>query len=108
MRRLGPIAGRRVLVTGASGGVGRFAVQLAALEGAPVIASVSRPERARGLRELGAAELVLGPTELTAPAYGVLDTVGGTQLAEAFYPIEDDGVIQAIGRASRQPTTIDF
>src|SRR5215475_949515 len=39
LRRLGPVAGRRVLITGASGGVGRFAVQLAARAGAHVIRS---------------------------------------------------------------------
>ncbi|MEI5098157.1 zinc-binding dehydrogenase [Streptomyces sp. PmtG] len=108
VRRLGGIEGRRVLVTGASGGVGRFAVQLAALAGAHVIASTGSPERAEGLRALGAAETVQGPTALPRPVYGVLDTVGGAQLAEAFYRIEDDGVVQAIGRASRAHTTIDF
>ncbi|MEU4700551.1 zinc-binding dehydrogenase [Nonomuraea dietziae] len=38
----------------------------------------------------------------------MLDNVGGRQLAEAFYRLEDDGVIQAIGKASKEPTTIDF
>ncbi|WP_331770526.1 zinc-binding dehydrogenase (plasmid) [Embleya sp. NBC_00888] len=108
VRRLGSVLGRRVLVTGASGGVGRFAVQLAALAGAHVIASVGSLERAEGLEELGAAEIVLGPGALSAPVYGVLDNVGGPQLAEAFYRLEADGVVQAIGRAARQPTTIDF
>ncbi len=108
VRRLGPIIGRRVLVTGASGGVGRYAVQLASLAGAHIIASVGNPDRADGLRNLGAAEVILGPTGLSEPVYGVLDTVGGAQLAEAFYRLEPDGVVQAIGRASREPTTIDF
>lgn len=108
VRRLGPLPERRVLVTGASGGVGRYAVQLAALAGAHVIASVGSPSRAEGLRELGAAEVVLGPADLTGRVYGVLDNVGGRQLAEAFYRLEDDGVIQAIGKASKEPTTIDF
>ncbi|MFC7446616.1 zinc-binding dehydrogenase [Rhodococcus daqingensis] len=107
-RRLGSILGRRVLITGASGGVGRFAVQLAAMAGAHVIASVGSPARAEGLRALGAAEIVLGPTELTAPVHGVLDNVGGSQLAEAFNRLEDDGVALAIGKASGEPTLIDF
>src|SRR5262245_2478226 len=40
LRALGPVTGRRILVTGASGGVGRMAVQLAARAGAHVIAAV--------------------------------------------------------------------
>ncbi|WP_406229508.1 zinc-binding dehydrogenase [Nocardia sp. NBC_01009] len=107
-RRLGAVLGRRVLITGASGGVGRFAVQLAALAGAHVIASVGSPARGEGLRELGADEIVLGPTALTEPVYGVIDNVGGGQLAEAFDRLEDDGVVQAIGKASGEPTVIDF
>lgn len=108
VRDLGPVLGRRVLVTGASGGVGRFAVQLAARAGAHVIASVGSPARGEGLRELGAAEIVIGPGQVGAPVFGVLDNVGGGQLAEAFGLLEDGGVLQSIGRASREPTTIDF
>ena len=40
LRALGSVAGRRVLITGASGGVGRIAVQVAAHAGAEVVASV--------------------------------------------------------------------
>ncbi|GLZ77988.1 oxidoreductase [Actinorhabdospora filicis] len=105
VRRLGSILGRRVLVTGASGGVGRYAVRLAALAGAHVIASVGDPAKAA---RLGADEIVPGPEALDRPVYGVLDTVGGAQLAEAFYRLEPDGVVQAVGRAARQTTTIDF
>ncbi|MCX5192558.1 zinc-binding dehydrogenase [Streptomyces sp. NBC_00249] len=108
VRRLGSVLGRRVLVTGASGGVGRFAVQLAALAGAHVVASAGSAARAEGLRELGAAEIVGSPAELTAPVYGVLDNVGGVQLADAFYRLEHDGVVQAIGKASGEATVIDF
>jgi NADPH:quinone reductase len=107
VRALGAVVGRRVLITGASGGVGRMAVQLAARAGAHVIASVGSPERGRGLTELGAAEVVVGLRGL-APVYGVLENVGGDLLAEAYALTEPDGWVQSIGVASLQPTTIDF
>ena len=50
----GLLVERRVLVTGAAGGVGRFAVQLAAGSGAHVTAVARDAERADGPAELGA------------------------------------------------------
>lgn len=47
-------AGERVLITGASGGVGTAAVQIAVLAGADVFAVTSGEERVRLVRELGA------------------------------------------------------
>jgi NADPH:quinone reductase len=108
LRRLGPVVGRRVLVTGASGGVGRFAVQLAARAGAHVIAAVGSAARGAGLTDLGAAEVVVGLANVTEPVFGVLDNVGGQLLAEAFSLVADGGSAQSIGMASNQPTTIDF
>ncbi len=51
LRQGGALLGQRVLITGAAGGVGRFAVQLATLAGAEVTGVVSHPDRASGLSE---------------------------------------------------------
>jgi len=53
LRSTVPLLAKRVLITGASGGVGRMAIQLASLGGASVIAAVGSPERGRGLASLG-------------------------------------------------------
>lgn len=108
IRRLGPILGGRVLITGASGGVGRYAVQLANLAGAEVVASVGSPERGEGLLNLGAAEVVIGPQAMTGRVDGVVDNVGGQQLADAYQRLSSGGVVVAVGMASKEPTTIDF
>ena len=108
LRALGPVVGRRVLITGASGGVGRFAVQLAARAGAHVIAAVGSTARGSGLKALGATEVVVGLADVAEPVSGVLDNVGGPLLAEAFSLLDDGGSLQSIGMASNQPSTIDF
>lgn len=108
VRRLGAVIGRRVLVTGASGGVGRFAVQLASRAGAQVVALAGSPERAEGLPELGAAEVVLGLDALKAPVDAVMENVGGDVLAQTLDHLAPGGVVLSIGMASLAPTTIDF
>src|SRR5690349_7366398 len=108
LRALGPVVGRRVLITGASGGVGRFAVQLAARASAHVIAAVGSAARGDGLAELGAADVVVGLDGITEPVFGVLDNVGGPLLTQAFGLVDDGGSLQSIGMASNQPSTLDF
>ncbi len=107
LRDLGGIVGRRVLITGASGGVGRFAVQLAARAGAHVIASVGSPARAAGLTSLGARQVVTGLDGVEAPLHGILDNVAGPQLAEAFALLAPGAVAQWIGSASGQPISLE-
>ena len=54
---LGPLEGRKILVVGATGGVGTYLTQLAARNGATVIAS-ARTENLEFARSLGAAETI--------------------------------------------------
>jgi len=51
-------SGEKVLILGASGGVGVCCVQLAKLAGATVIAATSSPEKAARLRALGADDII--------------------------------------------------
>lgn len=77
----------RVLIHGGAGGVGHVAVQLARLAGGRVAATVSTPDKAQLVRELGAERPILYRDEEVAEAVrewtggrGVdvaLDTVGG-------------------------------
>lgn len=75
-----PLAGRKVLVNGAAGGVGHFAVQVAKAQGAQVIAVASGGHEAF-LRGLGADEFVDYTGTRVEDAMRdidlVLDTVGG-------------------------------
>jgi NADPH:quinone reductase-like Zn-dependent oxidoreductase len=98
---LGP--GKRVLVTGASGGVGRFAVQLAAHAGAHVIASVGSTARAEGLGEAGADEVLIGLEGLRQPVDVVIDSVGGPQLVAAWNLLAPGGSVQSVGWTSGEP-----
>jgi NADPH2:quinone reductase len=108
LRALGPVVGRRVLVTGASGGVGRYAVQLAHRAGAHVVAVVGSEARGEGLGALGADEIAVGLGRVTAPVFGVLENVGGAELGRALSLVESGGSLQSIGMASREPSVIDF
>ncbi|HVQ18679.1 MAG TPA: alcohol dehydrogenase, partial [Actinomycetes bacterium] len=82
LRRMGQLLGRRVMVTGASGGVGRYAVQLAARAGAEVVAISGNPAQEDSLRALGAHEVHADPAKVDRPVFAVLDNVGGQQLVD--------------------------
>ncbi|MFC7037582.1 zinc-binding dehydrogenase [Nonomuraea rubra] len=101
------ILGRRVLITGAAGGVGRYAVQLAALGGAHVIASVGSRARGEGLAELGAHEVVVGLEGVDRPVDLILDNVGGPQLTAAWRLLAPGGSVQNIGWASGEPAVFE-
>lgn len=102
LRVPGPILGRRVVVTGASGGVGGFAVQLAHLAGAYVTAVVGSEARGKGLEDLGADEVVVGMDEVEGPIFAVIENVGGPGLVKAFSQLEPGGTIVSIGATSGQ------
>jgi NADPH:quinone reductase-like Zn-dependent oxidoreductase len=107
--RLGPaILGRRVLVTGASGGVGRFAIQLAHLGGAEVTALVSSSSaRAAGLRELGADEVVSDIAQLRGRFDLIMESVGGDTLGRLVTMVDPQGTLVMFGNSSNDLTTFN-
>jgi NADPH:quinone reductase-like Zn-dependent oxidoreductase len=98
--------GHRVAITGASGGVGRFAVQLAGQAGAEVYALVGGAARGEGLAELGADHVLTSAEEIDEPLDLVLDNVGGDLLGDVLGHLAPGGVVLSIGTASGQPTTL--
>ena len=109
MLRMGPaILGRRILVTGASGGVGRFAIQLAHLGGAEVTALISsRSARAEGLRQLGADHVVSEIDELQGRFDLILESVGGDTLGRLVSRVDPQGTLVMFGNSSDEPTTFN-
>jgi len=94
----GAVLGRQVLVTGATGGVGQFAVQLAAAAGATVTAQVSGPQRVAEARELGAHRVVTSlDDDALGPFHLVLDGVRGPQLARAVRRMARGGKLARYG-----------
>jgi len=108
LRQGGALLQQRVLIIGAAGGVGRFAVQLAALSGAEVTAVVGRPERAEGLTERGATAIVTNIQQAEGLFDLILESVGGASLAGAISKVAPDGTIVMFGNTSRQETSISF
>ncbi len=98
----GFVLGKRVLVTGASGGVGRFAIQLARLAGAHVTGIARRTE---GLQELGADE-VAAEIDLEGPTYeAIIDGVGGPVLGQAIQRVAPGGTIVSFASTVTEPVS---
>jgi NADPH2:quinone reductase len=108
LRHGGALVGRRVLITGAAGGVGTLAVQIAAHSGARVTAVVGRAERGGGLKDLGATEIVEGIGNAEGRFALILESGGGASLAKAIELVEPRGTVVVYGNSSAEPTTLSF
>lgn len=92
--------GERLGVTGAAGGVGTAAVQLAVAAGAEVVASVRDPARHADVATLGAT--VVGTDEFwdAGPYDVILELVGGSNLYENSKTLATGGRLSIIGAGS--------
>ncbi|KOU90341.1 MULTISPECIES: zinc-binding dehydrogenase [Streptomyces] len=107
LRTAGPVAGLRVLLTGASGGVGHYVTELAVGAGAELTAVTATPERGERLVELG-AHVVHGVAAAEGPFDVVLESTGGPDLPVALSKVRPGGTLVWFGQASRTPATLDF
>jgi len=104
----GLLLGKRVLVTGATGGVGDFAVQLARLAGAHVTATARRADQTPIVSQLGAHDVVVGEEIPATPKYDVvIDSVGGRTLGTALSALQRAGVCVALGVSASAEVTFD-
>ena len=89
-------AGQRVLVLGGAGNVGGYAVQLADLGGAEVVATASDAQ-ADHVRDLGATEIIERGMHRVEPYIAsfdaVIDTVGGSALEQSYSLVRPGGVV---------------
>jgi NADPH:quinone reductase len=107
----GDLTGRKVLVSGASGGVGTFAWQLARLHDARVVAGIRSEKHADMMRRLGADEVGIGSDLAGAGQYGpcdlILESVGGQSLAAALGTLAPGGTCVLLGASAGSQTTFD-
>lgn len=107
-RVTGPLASRRILLTGASGGVGHTFVQLAAAHGALVTAVTADAERGERLLELGATQVVHDIDSAPGPFDIAIESTGGTAPGKAWAHLTQHGHLVWFGQASREPAVLDF
>ncbi len=101
-------AGERVLITGASGGVGSAAVQLAKRRGAEVIALAS-PEKAEGVRGLGASEVMPRDARFEPETFDVvIDVAGGAGFPALLDALKRGGRYGVAGAISGPIAELDL
>jgi NADPH:quinone reductase-like Zn-dependent oxidoreductase len=108
LRAAGSLTGRRVLMTGAAGGVGHFFTELATAAGADDTVVVRDRDRGRRLRELGAQRVVTRVADAADPMDVILESVGGDALSAAVARLAPRGRLLWFGQAGRAPATLDF
>ena len=95
LERCERLLGSRVLVTGASGGVGYFACQLGRLMGAQVVAQLRRPDFEDMVRAIGVDDVVISADGSGLEAEGkfraIIDGVGGPALSKLLSRLDDQG-----------------
>ena len=107
------LLGKRIFITGSTGGVGLFAHQLAAQSGAFVVGTASTEEKAELVRKAGSDEVIVGYSQISsARKFGpydlIIDSVGGNTLAALLPQLAPQGICVAVGFSSSNTAMIDM
>lgn len=106
------LLGRRALITGATGGVGMFALQLAALAGTDATAQIRRDDQKSFIAKLGDHNVVVTATgeELRAEAGFrlIIDGVSGSILANAIAALSPEGICVCYGVTDTPEISVDI
>jgi NADPH2:quinone reductase len=110
LRRGPKTPGRRVLITGASGGVGVYAIQLAAGAGDEVTAAIRSPANEALVRGLGAKHVTIGETlaDDTGPFDLIVESVGGRTLGTALGLLAPGGTCVNLGSSEGPAVEFDL
>lgn len=108
LRHGAPLLGRRVLITGAAGGVGNLAVQLAVRSGAHVTAVVGGAQRGKVVAALGAHEAIEDIAKAQGKFWHILESAGGPSLKTAIGLLEPRGTVVVFGNSSGEETSLSF
>ncbi|MDX8514359.1 zinc-binding dehydrogenase [Mesorhizobium captivum] len=107
LRHGGDLTGQQVLITGASGAVGRFQIQIAREQGASVTA-IASAQHHDDLRRLGAEQVVEAIELADGPFSLITESVGGESLAHAIERVAPGGTIVMFGSSSGELTPVGF
>lgn len=107
----GSLLDRNVLITGASGGVGQFAVQIARTAGARITALVHQERHAAAAKEMGAQRVLVSADGAAAAEFGpydlIAESVGGATLGNAMAMVAPGGTCVTFGPTSGAQVTFD-